>query len=164
MPYEWTPSATPNQSQWRLELWPYRSLLRKDFVIFFGGTIALITLPLIALVGSNALWVILGFFGLMLWALWGAVSISYRRGETLETLIATNEVVALTRINPKGDTQTWEANRYWATVHLHQTGGPVENYVTLRGNHREVEIGAFLSVPERLALYDDIKRALRLEQ
>ena len=47
------------------------------------------------------------------------------------------------------------------TVHLHPKGGPVENYITLRGGDREVEIGAFLDVSERLALYGDLKRALR---
>jgi uncharacterized membrane protein len=44
-------------------------------------------------------------------------------------------------------------------VHLHQTGGPVENYLTLRGGDREVEIGAFLDAKERLALYGEIKAA-----
>jgi uncharacterized membrane protein len=34
----------------------------------------------------------------------------------------------------------------------------------LRGGDREVEIGAFLDTKERLALYDDLKRALRMPQ
>lgn len=164
MLYEWSPAPLPNQGQWKLELWPYRSLLRKDFVLFFGGTIAIIALPLLALVGSSALWVILGFFGAMLCALWGAVAISYKRGETLEILHATPETVTLTRNNSHGEVQTWEANRFWVSIHLHPNGGPVVNYVTLRGNHREVEIGAFLSVEERLAVYGEIKQALRLDQ
>ena len=47
----------------------------------------------------------------------------------------------------------------WVTPHLHVTGGPVPNYLTLRGGPREVEIGAFLSEPERLALRDELQRA-----
>ncbi|MDG1377359.1 MAG: DUF2244 domain-containing protein [Yoonia sp.] len=161
MPYQWTPSSDENQTQWQLDLWPYRSLLRKDFVLFIGGTIAIIALPLIALIGSVILWVILGFFGVMLWALWGALHISYKRGELLEVFQATPEIVTLTRHNPNGTLQTWEANRYWATAHIHPKDGPVENYLTLRGGDREVEIGAFLDAAERLSLYGEIQRALR---
>ena len=35
------------------------------------------------------------------------------------------------------------------------------NYVTLTGGGREVEIGAFLTEEERIALYDDLKEKLR---
>lgn len=162
MPYEWTPSSAPNQAHWQLELWPYRSLLRKDFVLFIGGTILLIGMPLIALIGSAALWVILIFLGVMLAALWGAIHVSYRRGEVLEVCKATPDKITLIRHNPKGSTQIWEANRFWATLHLHPTGGPVDNYLTFRGGDREVEIGAFLDVDERRTLYDELRRALPL--
>lgn len=161
MPYKWTPPPTETATEWTLDLWPYRSLLRKDFVVFIGGTIALIALPLLALLGQPALWFIAGFMGLMLWALWGALNVSYKRGEVLEKCVATTDSVTLTRHDPNGNTQIWEANRYWATLHLHPAGGPVENYLTLRGGDREVEIGSFLDATERLALYDELKRALR---
>lgn len=159
MPYEWT--STPSEPEiWELSLWPYRSLLRKDFVLFFGATAVIIAIPLIALLGKTALWGILPFFGLMMFGLWAALSASYKRGEVLEVLCATVEQVGLKRYNSDGSVQTWTANRYWASVHLHQVGGPVENYLTLRGCDREVELGAFLDVDERLALYGELKRAL----
>jgi len=72
----------------------------------------------------------------------------------------TDETARLLRHNPDKSTQDWTANRYWVSVHLHPTGGPVPNYITLRGGPREVEIGRFLDEAERLALYDDLKRAL----
>ena len=159
MPYEWTSSHTAPET-WELSLWPYRSLLRKDFVLFFGATALIVALPLVALLGSVALWGILPFFGLMLWGLWVAINTSYKRGEVLEVLRGTAEQVDLKRHNTDGSVQHWTANSYWASVHLHQTGRPVENYLTLRGGDREVEIGAFLDVDERLALYDEIKQAL----
>ena len=40
---------------------------------------------------------------------------------------------------------------------LHETGGPVPNYVTLSGNGREVEIGAFLSEDERVELFSELQ-------
>jgi uncharacterized membrane protein len=44
---------------------------------------------------------------------------------------------------------------------MHKHGGPVPNYVTLTGDGREVEIGAFLSEEERIALYGDLTQKLR---
>ncbi len=162
MPYEWTPHAPPlTGKDWQLCLWPYRSLLRRDFVLFIGATALIVTLPLITVLGTAILWGLLPFFLLMLWGIWTALNVSYRRGEVLEELSVDDTTVQLTRHNPKGDMQAWEANRHWVSVHLHPKGGPVENYITLRGGDREVEIGAFLDAGERLALYDDLRRALR---
>ncbi len=161
MPYEWSPPPKPDMPEWQLSLWPYRSLLRKDFVLFMGATCLIVALPLLVVLGSPILWGLLPFFLLMISGVWFALHVSYKRGEVLEELTVTQERAHLVRHNPKGDVQDWEANRYWVSVHLHTDGGPVANYITLRGGPREVEIGAFLDAGERLALYDDLKRALR---
>lgn len=161
MPYEWTNDPRGVDIDTELSLWPYRSLLRKDFVLFIGGTATIIALPLIVLLGTPVLWVILVFFAAMFWALWTALNISYRRGEALEQLTISFENITLTHQDPKGKKRHWNANRYWTTAHLHPKGGPVENYITLRGGDREVEIGAFLDAGERLALYDELLIALR---
>ncbi len=161
MPYEWTPDQPRETDNWQLSLWPYRSLLRRDFVLFMGATCLLVALPLVVLIGSAVLWGLLPFFALMVWGLWTAINVSYRRGEILEELTVTADTAHLTRHTPKAPRQDWEANRYWVSVHLHPTGGPVKNYITLRGGDREVEIGSFLDEAERLALYDDLKRAIR---
>jgi len=163
VPYEWTPSHPRDTPNWQLSLWPYRSLLRKDFVLFIGATAALVSLPLLSLLGQAVLWGLLPFFGLMLAGIWYALHVSYRRGEVLEELTVDQTRARLVRHNPKGGTQEWEANRYWVTVHLHPKGGPVDNYITLRGGDREVEIGAFLDLEERKALYDELKQAMRYD-
>lgn len=161
MPYEWSADPNSTKTDLDLSLWPYRSLLRKDFVLFVGGTAAIVALPLITLLGTAILWVILTCFAIMLWGLWTALNISYKRGEALEKLSLRGETASLTHTDPKGKTRTWIANRYWATAHLHRKGGPVENYITLRGGDREVEIGAFLDADERLTLFDELQIALR---
>lgn len=161
MPYEWSQQPPHDTPDWSLSLWPYRSLLRKDFVIFIGATIALLGLPLLAVIGSPVLWGLLPFFALALWGMWFALNVSYKRGEVLEVLTVAGETATLLRQNPDKSQQTWEANRYWVNVSLHPEGGPVPNYITLRGGPREVEIGRFLDEAERLALYDDLKRALQ---
>lgn len=162
MPYEWSKEPPHNAPDWELSLWPYRSLLRKDFVIFIGATMALLALPLIVVLGSPILWGLLPFFALALWGIWFALNVSYKRGEVLEELRVNEDTAFLTRHNPDKSQQEWEANRYWVTVHLHPKGGPVPNYLTLRGGPREVEIGRFLDESERLALYGDLKRALKV--
>lgn len=163
MPYEWSSEPPVKKTSWELSLWPYRSLLRKDFVIFMGATVALIMLPLIAVLGSPVLWALLVPLLAMIGGVWYALHVSYRRGEVLEELKVSEERAHLVRHNPDGRVQEWEANRYWVSVHLHQKDGPVENYITLRGGDREVEIGAFLDPAERLALYDELKSALPVE-
>ncbi len=40
-------------------------------------------------------------------------------------------------------------------------GGPVPNYLTLKGSGHEIELGAFLSPQERITLRQDIETALR---
>ena len=45
---------------------------------------------------------------------------------------------------------------------MHPSGGPVIDYLTLKGGPREVEIGTFLHETERPALRDDLDRALML--
>lgn len=161
MPYEWSPEPPDNRPDWQLSLWPYRSLLRRDFVLFIGATALLISLPLVTVIGTAVLWGLLPWFATMLAGIWYALHVSYRRGEVLEELVVTGDTAHLTRHNPKGDRQDWQANRYWVSVHLHPKGGPVPNYITLRGGDREVELGSFLDASERLALYGDLKRALK---
>lgn len=170
MPYEWLPTdpAPPDAApaptapgpQARLHLWPYRSLPRKGFVLFIGATCALILVPMLSVLGSPVLWGILPFFALAIWGLWAALSRSYRDGEIVEDLILTRDSLSLTRHGPHGRRQDWQANPYWVTVQLHPTGGPVPNYLTLKGNNREVELGAFLSEEERLALRDELQTRL----
>ncbi len=161
MPYEWT--DTPQGAR-RLSLWPYRSLPRRGFVVFIGATAALIALPLVAVLGSVVFWGLLPFLAGTIAAIWYFLQRSYRDGEILEELEITPERVTLTRHNPRSPNQSWQANPYWVTVEIHARGGPVENYLTLKGGDREVEIGAFLSAPERAELHPDLIAALRVGQ
>lgn len=157
MPYTWLP---PEGDTRRLHIWPHRSLPRKGFVIFIGITAALIAIPLLTVLGSPVLWALLPFFGLAVAGIWWALMRSYRDGEIIEDLLMTRDAIRLTRHGPRGARKDWEGNPYWVQVHLHPTGGPVPNYVTLKGGPREVEIGAFLSEEERLCLREDLAEAL----
>lgn len=158
MPYEWLPSRDGTQ---HLHLWPHRSLTRRGFVGFVGLTAALIALPLLGTLGTPVLWALLPFLLGTIWAIWFALRKNGRDREIVEDLALTARRVTLVRHGPKGRRQAWEANPYWVRVTLHPTGGPVPNYLTLTGEGREVELGAFLSEEERIALHDELVARFR---
>ncbi|MEL7344429.1 MAG: DUF2244 domain-containing protein [Pseudomonadota bacterium] len=148
------------QDPTRIEAWPNRSLSSRGFATFILVTYGLFLLPLISLMGTAALWGVLPFILLALFLVWMGFMRSYRDGRLIEVLTLAESEVALTRTDPDGKQQTWSANPYWVQVHIHEKGGPVPGYVTLKGGGREVEMGAFLSEEERRALYDDLRRLL----
>lgn len=157
MPYEWLP---PEGETRRLHLWPYRSLPRRGFVGFIAATATLFALPLLAVLGSPVLWGLLPFLVLAVAGLWHALQRSYRDGEILEELTLGPERIHLVRHGPRGQRREWEANPYWVRLTLHAEAGPVPNYLTLAGSGREVEVGAFLSEEERIALAGELRAAL----
>lgn len=156
MPYEWTDHTDTKT----LQLWPYRSLPRRGFVAFIGGTALLITVPLFAVIGSPVLWGLLPFLVIAVSGMYYALQRSYRDGEIIETLTFKPTRLHLVRLGPRGKHQEWETNPHWVRVILHKKGGPVPEYITLSGGPREVELGAFLSEDERVKLVDELRCAL----
>ena len=157
MPYELTKSA----QQTRLSAWPYRSLPKKGFVLVIALACGLIALPLMAVLGTLLLWGLLPFAALAVAALWWGLKSSYHQGELLEELTISDDRLILIRDHPRQPRKEFRANPYWTSVHLHKTGGPVPNYVTLKSKDREVEIGAFLSEKERQQLFVELSDELR---
>lgn len=160
MPYEWIEAENEDDPK-ELHLWPYRSLPKRGFVIFIGGTAAFVLLPLIAVLGTPILWGLLPFIVGALAAMWYFLQRSYKDGEILEELRIWDDRITLTRHNPRAPKQEWEANPYWVKVELHAKGGPVEQYLILKGGPREVELGAFLTPEERVELATDLPTVLR---
>jgi uncharacterized membrane protein len=157
MPYHWLPAEPGAQ---RLHLWPHRSLTQTGFVWFVGLTAALIAVPLVAMLGSPVLWALLPFLGAAVWGIWFALRKNGRDRDIIESLTLAPDQVTLIRHQPNGQALHWQANPHWVRVACHPTGGPVPHYLTLKGGPREVEIGAFLSEDERLALQGELARAL----
>lgn len=144
----------------RLLLTPHKSLTPEGFVWFIGATAALIVIPLLSILGNPVFWFLLPFILGALWAIWAALKRSWRDREISEELLIWDDLVRLERHEARRPPRDWEANPYWVRVALHPKGGPVENYLTLQGGDREVEIGAFLTPPERLGLKDTLERTL----
>jgi uncharacterized membrane protein len=155
MPYEW--SSAPDT---HLHLWPHGSLRPEGFVWFIGATAVLLAVPLLGLFGTPVMWALLPFLLAALAAIWFAIRRNQRDRAITEDLRITPDRVTLERRGPRGAHAAWEANPHWVQVTLHATGGPVPNYLTLRGGGREVELGAFLTEEERVALRSDMQTRL----
>lgn len=170
MPYEWvsnTAKAPASSGAFYhggagtpaavLRLWPHRSLPARGFVLFIGLTCALVALPLLAVLGTPVLWGLLPFVAMGIGGLWIAIARNYRDGQVLEELSIWTDHLRLVRHDPRQAPRTWEANPYWTRLNLRALGGPVEDYLTLNGAGREVELGAFLSPRERRELYEALR-------
>lgn len=159
MPYNWTPETKDGTAE--LHLWPHQSLPPSGYARFIGITAVLIAVPLLPLLGSVLLWALLPFLLAAVFGVKWALDRNRRSRQILEVLRLGPEQAELQRQAPRQPVARWACNRYWASVQLYPHEGPVPNYVTLRGNGREVEIGAFLSEDERKALYEDLRSTLR---
>jgi uncharacterized membrane protein len=91
---------------------------------------------------------------------WYALRRSLNDRQILEQLTLSREEVALIRQDPTGERKRWVCSPYWAKLKIYKTEGPVANYITLTGNGREVELGAYLSEDERKTLYGELKQLL----
>ncbi len=160
MPYHWTTNSQNGRNIRILELWPHNSLPKQGFASFIMTTFILILLPLLSLSGTLVFWGLLPFLMLAIWAVWTAIQHSYKRNKIYECLSFGKQTLDLERTNPKGNTQNWSCEGYWSRASIYTREGPVPFYVTLSGNGREVEIGAFLSEDERKSLYEELRREI----
>ena len=88
-----------------------------------------------------------------------AVRRNHLDGRLSEELRLWPDLITLVRREPDGRERRWHANPFWVRLHLRDAH--VEKYLTLEGNGREVELGAFLSPGEREALHAELRDALR---
>lgn len=156
MPYRWSDTATRKT----LTLWPHQSLTPRGFTWFIGATAFMLTLPLLAVLGSPVAWVLMLFFVAAILAVWRAIMANRGHMSISEELTLTANRLRLERAPQRGPILEWEANPHWVHVAL-RNDGPVEKYLTLRGGGREVELGAFLTPDEREGLYRELSDLIR---
>ena len=159
MPYDIREDTKDTQIK-IIEVWPYNSLKPKGFVLFLGSTFVLISLPLFNVLGTTVFWGLLPFLLVAFIGVWFALRRSLNDRQILEQLTLSREEIALIRQNPTGEHKRWVCSPYWAKLKIYETEGPVANYITLTGNGREVELGAFLSEDERRTLFGELKQLL----
>ena len=156
------PLDTPNGTErLHLILTPHKSLTPEGFVWFIGITAALISMPLLNILGTSVFWALLPFILFAIWGIWAALKRSWRDMELREDVMIWDDLIRVERHERRRAPQTWEANPYWVRLTLHPKGRKVRNYLTLQGGPREIELGSFLTPPERDELKRTIERHLR---
>ena len=98
MPYRWT--ETSPEAPKTLLVWPHRSLPARGFVWFIGLTAALLSLPLLAALGSPTLWALLPFLIAAVAGIWVALRRNARDRSVTETLTLTRDMATLVRREP----------------------------------------------------------------
>mgnify|MGYP001823426394 CR=1 FL=1 len=143
---------------YHVTLWPNRSLGRKGFrntmILAIIGT----TIPMVPLYRAAATpWILL--FGIVPVALLFFLFIrNYRDGRLTEEIRIYPNAIAVERREPSGEILRWHANPYWVRIKMQDE--PIENYLTLEGNQRTIELGAFLSPEERETLKAEIETVI----
>lgn len=145
---------------YRVRLWPNRSLSPRGFVAVMCLAAAGLSLPLVPTLGTPIALALLPHLLAALGLLWWFIRRSYRDGRLAEELTLWPDLIAVERREPRGRVLRWRANPYWVRLKI-DPGGRPENYLTLEGGGRTIELGAFLSPEERAELAADIEAALR---
>ena len=138
----------------------YRSLPKEGFAVTIALTMLMLFIPMFAVLGTPVLWGILAPALITVAALWYALHRNTQDGTVAETIRLWPDLMDVTRHNPRSPDQNWQANPYWVKTHIKQRK-EVENYLTLTGGEREIELGSFLTPEERLTLRRDLDEALR---
>ena len=144
---------------YQVELWPNQSLTRSGLKIVLGITAAGLSIPLLSVLGTAVFWPLLPFMALALWALWFAIRRNGRNLEMSETLTIWPDEIRVERQEADGRRLRWMAEPLRTAVQVH-AGARIEDYLTLSGGGREIELGAFLAPEERLDLAEEIEAAL----
>ena len=144
-----------------LKLWPNRSLPKTGFFYLLLTVWSLMTIPMLALVGSASFWGVVPFCLFTLLLLYLSLRKNYDDGKIMERLLVWSDLITVERVEVNKSTKKWEAIPYWSTVNLYKESGPVDKYLTLKGNGREIELGSFLSPEEREKIYSQLKPIIK---
>ena len=119
----------------------------------------MLTLPLGAVAGTPVFWGLLPFLLAALGAAWWALRRNGKHLSLSETLSIWRDEVRVERREPDGTVRRWLAEPMKTRIRLHKDA-KLEDYLTMTGGGREIELGAFLAPEERVALAEEIEAAL----
>ena len=142
----------------RAVLSPHRSLSPVGFLVLMSA-IGLVSFAVGVTFLMMGAWPVFGFFGLDVVLIYIAFKLNYRSGRCYETVEVTREQLRLTRVDPNGNTESFDFNPYWVRVLLsEQSDGSTD--LRLASHGRELRFARFLSDDERRDFADALKGAL----
>jgi uncharacterized membrane protein len=140
-------------------IWPNRSLGPRGHRVVLGMLGAGFVLPLIPAIGTPVFWGLLPFMAAALAMLWLGFRRNLFDGRLVEEVAVWRDEIRVERREPRGQVHRWSADPWQVRLMLYPEA-KVEQYLTLRGSGREIELGAFLSPEERIDLAAEIEAAL----
>ncbi|MEM1300359.1 MAG: DUF2244 domain-containing protein [Pseudomonadota bacterium] len=142
-----------------VELWPHQSLTAPGLKWFLGISAVFLAFPLLGILGTFAFWGLLPFMALAFWGIWYAIRRNARDLQISEVLSIWRDEVRVERKEPTGRIRRWQAVPRDVRVRIYGDA-KVEDYLTLTGAGREIELGAFLAPEERVSLSQEVEAAL----
>ncbi|WP_420402985.1 DUF2244 domain-containing protein [Nisaea sp.] len=139
-------------------LYPHRSLSPTGFLILMLAIAGCSTAVGILFWIAGA-WPVVGFLGLDVLLIYAAFRLSYRDARRYETLRLTRDRLILERFVRGRRVLAEDLQPYWLNVLVEEERSG-QNRLYLRSHGRSVEIGAFLSPPEKTDLADNLRAAL----
>ena len=128
-------------------LYPHRSLGRRGYIILGGGTALIMGAYALTFLLIGA-WPIFGFIGAEWLLFWFLFSKHLRGDRRAERLRLYPDRLVVERLDGKGRFSSFSLQPYWLQVVLARAAEP-DNALYLRSHGKDLEIGAFLSAPER---------------
>lgn len=139
-------------------LYPHRSLGRRGYLILILGTALIMGAYALTFLIMGA-WPIFGFIGAEWLLFWFLFSRHFRGDRRAERLRLFHDRLVLERLDAKGRFTAMALQPYWLQVVLTRAA-EVDNALYLRSHGKQIEIGAFLSGPERRNFADELTRVL----
>jgi uncharacterized membrane protein len=104
-------------------------------------------------------WPVVGFLGLDVLLIYVAFRLSYRDARRYETLKLTASALSVERFVRGRRVLAEDLQPYWLNVLVEEERSG-QNRLILRSHGRSLEVGAFLSPPEKSELADSLRAAL----
>ncbi|MBL8709536.1 MAG: DUF2244 domain-containing protein [Rhodospirillaceae bacterium] len=139
-------------------LYPHRSLGRRGYTILIGGTALIMGVYALTFLILGA-WPIFGFIGAEWLLFWYLFSRHLRGDRRTERLRLYADRLVVEKVDAKGRFSAVSLQPYWLRVIL-ERGEAVDSSLYLGSHGRAIEIGAFLSAPERRDFAAELARVL----
>jgi uncharacterized membrane protein len=92
--------------------------------------------------------------------IYGAFKLNYRAGRMYETVELRDDALTVTRVDPRGQAESWRFNPYWTRVSVAERNGR-SSELSIASHGRRLVFGAMLTDAERLEVATALKDALR---
>ena len=158
------PETEPCEPHFAARLFPHRSLTSSGFsmLMAFLGAVCVMSAMLFMKLGA---WPVVGFFGVDIALVWFAFRANYRAARAFEEVAVWPHDLLVRKVSANGMIREHRFNPFFARFRIDRHAEYGITRMSLAGEGREIDIGAFLNPPDREsfahAFSDALARARR---